>query len=206
MSRKNKFNLNISRDHPKYSAYKELASFVYRDLQAACIMRGMDFDELVEGDQGSLSSWFIRNYDQPMDRELLEDFDLWMDKQLKKRGYKKKDPVRQFKRFSNTDEDNNITVKTKSLRKTRIPKKKREKKSKNKFGIYEGTKKSLTYDLTSDLYDKLRHKYEVKELYKNFAPKMYLEVKKVFPDALEKSVKMWMKRAIDELEKKENKT
>ena len=200
-----RINIGLDRSHPSYAARKELTMMVYRDIQAGCIMRGMDFDEVVQGDSPSLTSWFIKNHNNKMDRELLEDFDLWMDKQLKANGYKKSDPFRKFKRFSIIDDDNNIQIKTKSLSRARIPKKKREKKAKNSFGVYAGTKKSLTYDLVAIMYEKKKVKYTAKEMHKKYAPKIFDKVKAEFGDAKDKSVKMWMKRALDELDKEKGK-
>lgn len=196
-------SLNLDKGNPNFPALKALTKMKYLDLQAAVIMRGMDFQDVVEGDYGVLSSFFIREHNNPVDRELLEDFDIWMDKQLEKK-YEKNHPLRKYRRFSNIDEDENVNVKTRSLRKADVPKKKRVKKKRNKFNLFEGTKKAYTYLLANDLYDKMGSKYTVKELMKKFSNKLYSEVLKKFDNASEKSVKIWAKRALNELEKKES--
>ena len=77
--------------------------------------------------------------------------------------------------------------------------------SKNSFGVYAGTKKSLTYDLVAIMYEKKKVKYTAKEMHKKYAPKIFDKVKAEFGDAKDKSVKMWMKRALDELDKEKGK-
>jgi hypothetical protein len=167
-------------------------------------MRGMDFGDIVNGDHTALSGWLIENYTNKKDRSRLEDFDLWMDDKLKWQGYVKTDPIRKFKQFSNIDEDNNIKVKTKSLKKAEIPTKKREKKTRDiQFNIFVGTKKEYVYQLGKSLYIKYHPKYTTKEIISRFFPQVLERVEKKFPDQLkEKSIRIWIKRSLDALSKK----
>jgi len=181
-------------------AHKAMAKMQYPDLKAACIMRGMDPMDVVESDHGGLSGFFIKHYEEKKNRELLEDFDIWMDAKLGEEGYEDDNPVRKHRQFSNLDEDENIQVKTKSLKRADIPLKKRVKKERNKHGIFKGTKKDLTYSLTEQLYQKKGSDYTPKELMKKYSNKLVAKVLDKFPDAKEKSVKIWMKRALGEIQ------
>lgn len=182
-------------------AYNALRKMVYRDLKAACIIRGMDFTDIVEGDHGSLSSWFINNIDNDMDRDLLGDFDIWMDKQLEARGFEEDDPLRKMKQYTTETEDDNHEVRTRSLSKIAGVKKVRKKKERNSYGIFKGTKKEYTYTLCEDLLSKLGDKYNNKELVKKFSSKLHAKILKKFDTASEKSIRIWMKKALNEIRK-----
>lgn len=197
-----KLSLKLDRNHPSYSAIKAITKMKYRDLKAACIARGMDFQDVVDGDFSRLSSWLISNYGNKQNRDLLEAFDQWIDDKLKERGYKKSDPFRQFREFSSLLENNDTKVRSRGLRNADISKKKKVKRERNgSFNIFKGTKKEYTYKLTDSLHKVMGQKYSTKELQKKFSSKLYNKVVKKFPDALEKSVKIWMKRALDEIQK-----
>lgn len=185
---------------PNADPLKAMADFRYPDLKAACIMKGMDPLDVVNSDHGVLGTFFIDNWNVPKDRTLLEDFDIWQDGKLAELGYESDDPVRQFRQFSSADEDgDNIQVKTRRLKRANVPKKVREKKKRSKFGIFTGTKKEYTYTLADDLFNDRGQKYTNKELMKKFAKKMVERVEKKYPDAKPKSVKIWMKRALEAL-------
>ncbi len=188
----------IPRDHPTRKAFEELASFRYSDLKAAVIKRGIDFDILVASDHGKLSDYFIHNYDKPVNHKRLEEFDKWMDLKLKEKGYEENDPVRQFKQFTMPEEE----IEEKPKKKAE-PKPIKPKKVKNKeFGIFGGTKKELTYSLVRDLVNKMGDKYDGKELIKKFSDQLFKRVQAKFPDANDKSVKIWFKRALPLIKKK----
>ena len=190
----------LDRNHPDYAAHKELLQMKYQDLQAAVISRGMDFNDVVEGDHGKLSSWFVKNYNKKMNRGLLEDFDLWVDGKLGDRGYQENDPIRQYKRFSMLDEEGGIKVTQSALNRAKIKKEKPKKRTRDsRFGIFTGTKKELTYNLTQDLIIKLGDKYTNKELQKKFSDKMVIKVQTKFPGAIAKSIKIWMSRALKKI-------
>lgn len=198
-------NSILDRNHPYFAANKALTKMRYMDLQAAVIMRGMDYEDIVEGDHGKLASWFIKNYNNPVKRDRLEQFDDWMDQKLKERGYKKNHPVRQFRRFSNLD-DGQAQVKTRALRRADVPKKVKVKRERDKeFNIFKGTKKDYTYKLSKSLYDAKGSEFTeniAKQLCKKYSALLLEKVQKKFTDAQEKSVKIWMKRCLDEITKK----
>jgi len=171
------------------------------DLQAACIMRSLEFTDLGQFDIGMLSSWLIKNWDEKPDRELLEDYDIWMYNLLGDRGYPEDDPLRNFRKFSTMDEQDNPIVKTRALKKAEVPNKKKEKKERNSLGLFKGTKKDYTYELGKSLLEKYKEKYTNKEILKKFSMQLYNKVQSKFPEAKDKSVKIWMKRALDEYRK-----
>lgn len=177
--------------------YNRIGKMRVHELQASCIMRGLEFTDVVGWDFGKLASWLIKNYDEDSNRDLLEDFDIWVDEKLAERGYEENDPIRQFRKFSNLDEEQNPQVKTKALKKAGVPKKKRTKKERNTLGIFKGTKKEYTYELAKSLIEKYGDKYTNKEISKKFSSQLFRKVVKKHEDAKEKSVKIWMKRALD---------
>lgn len=180
-------------------AYKELSQFVYKDLKVACIVRGIEFQDVVHGDHGSLASFFIKNYDKAQDPELLEDFDNWMDRQLELSGIAEDDPLRQFRLSSSLDPDTEDTkLRKRKLKGVKIPKKKRKKRERNStFNVIKGTKKEFTMELVKKLMG-LGKNMESKKLQATLVKK----VVEKYPDANPKSVMIWYKRALNELKDK----
>lgn len=193
----------LDRNHPDYPANKALVKMTVLDLQAAVITRGINFEDVVELDHGRMADWFIKNYNTKQNRELLAEFDSWMDKQLKDRGHKKSNPIRKYRRFSSILADGETKTTTKASRKAGMGKKKKEKRSRDtEFNIFKGTKKEETYRLAKSLYESKRADYPtntIKELQKNYASVLVAKVIKKFPEAQEKSIKIWLKRALDGL-------
>lgn len=173
--------------------YKALSQMVYRDLKIACIVRGMEFNEVVEADHGILASFFIRNFYESQNPELLEDFDIWMDHQLEKGGIDKSDPLRDFKLSSVVDpKTQDVKLKRRKLGAgVKLPRKKPKRKEKNTtFNIRKGTKKEYTMELTKKLFE-LGKNMQSKKLQK----KLTKTVRSKFPDANEKSIMIWYKKA-----------
>lgn len=188
---------------PEEAANKALTKMKYLDLQAAVIIRGMDFQEIVDGDYPRLASFFVKNYEAKKNKDLLEAFDTWVDNQLKDRGYKKSDPFRKFRRFSALTHDGDSKVRTRRLKNADLNKTKKPKKERDtQFGIFKGTKKEYTFTQSKDLFEKKGEGNTVKDLQRKFGDQMVERVTKKFPDAKEKSIKIWMKRCLDELYKK----
>lgn len=170
----------------------ELSNMKYKDLKMACISRGMDFNEVVEGDYNNLHSFFRINYYVKKNIELINLFDKWMDDQLEQRGYDADDPIRKF-RISTTLEENEegemeSKIKVKQLKKAFLKKDKKPKKEKDSStGIFKGTKKAYTYELTQ----------QGKDL-KSIIQEVILK----FPDASAKSIGIWHSRRKKELANK----
>lgn len=196
----------LDNTHPLYSANKELSELKFQDLQGTCISMGMTFEDVVHADRPRLESWFCKNYGTKRNKGLLEDFDIWMQKLLAKK-YGPDDPFVKFRRFSKVLEDGTTKATQSALKRAKIKKEKKPKRQRDsKFGIFIGTKKAYTYYLANDLYDKFKDKYNMKEIQKGFADKLVTKVVAKFPEAQEKSVKIWMTRALKELNgpKKDN--
>lgn len=191
-SRRLRFNTG---DQRKDRILGEISDFKFKDLQAECIMRGIPFEYVVNWDHGRLADWLLNAWDNKKKKSLLKDFDDWMDALLKEKGYKKSDPLRSYKKFTGeTTEEAEVKPKP-------TPKPKKEKKPKrekdSKYNIYKGTKKELTYHLAAKLKSQFGDKYDDKQLVKKFAGQMLVKVQKKFGDANEKSVRIWMKKALD---------
>lgn len=181
------------------SVLKALADMKFIDVQAACIVRGMDFDDLAESDAGGLETYLLRNWENKQERNLLEEYDIWVNQMLSEK-YDADDPILKFKKFSIWSEEGEVKVNTKKLRRAKIPKKKKEKVKRNAtFNIVAGTKKEYTHQLAESLFAKFGKKYENKALMKKFSNKLVDKVRGRFEDVNEKSVKIWMKKALNAL-------
>lgn len=198
------------RNATPYEVALHLASEMrYSDLKAACIMRGMLFEDVIEGDHNDLHTFFVNSFirDAPVKRALLEEFDIWLDQQLEKRGYDKDDPVRQFRQFSEEQgdgEEQEVVTKRSKVKKGLPKKKKTRRERDSQFNIFKGTCKAYTYDTAKDCWDKVSAKYnrDTKAIFKKFADKAVSRVHKQFPDGKDKSIKIWFKRALNELASK----
>jgi hypothetical protein len=166
-------------------ALRELSNMKHRDLQRACIVRGMPSQDMVESDHHKLVSWFIENYDNTQSEELLINHDGWVEEQLIARGYKKGDvllsPALRFSYVGNIEEIEKPKIIKPHNEKEKPPNERKEKSTVDaSTGIRTGTKKALTYQLTiSGL--------SIGEVIKG--------VKNKFPEAEDKSIKIWFKRA-----------
>lgn len=156
----------------------------YRDMKRMCIVRGMDFEELLRGDFTRLHSWLHKNWGNKINEELLTKFDDWMDEELLKGG--NADLIHPNLRLGyisdGREDENEGSNKIKKKEKTE-PKVKKEK---TEDGIFSGTKKALTYSLQKageSLEDTIT------------------KVIEKFPDASDKSIKIWFKKCKRENEK-----
>jgi hypothetical protein len=148
----------------------------YADLQRECLMRGMTKEELVSGDLGRLQSWLIRNWDLPQLKSRIDDFDKWREKFLKERGM----PGEPFVRLGylgeiNPETKDFIIIQPEPLKKVIIKRKKDE-----ETGLFKGTKKSLTFQC-------VKEGLSIDETIKKVISK--------FPEAKDKSIKIWAKNA-----------
>src|SRR5690606_38172536 len=183
--------------HP---ADKALSKMNYKDLKIAVIVRGMEFNEVVEGYYGPLATFFKNHYDTPVNPNNLLEFDVWMDKKLEERGYDKDDPLRQFKLSSTLDPDKEeLILRRGRIKKAgvRLPKVKKPKAEKNQnFGIRKGTKKEYVMELVKKLHD-LGKNLDSKKLLQELISRVI----KQYPDANEKSIKIWFSKARKSLDK-----
>ena len=147
----------------------------FKDLKKACVLKGMDFTEVVGGDFWSLQSWLHRHMSNKDNPELLRLYDDWLDNELIMGG--NEDLVHSSLRLGyvgDRDDDEDKPKKIKPEPKLKV------KKEKTAEGIFSGTKKALTFKCEK----------EGKTLEETISTVM-----ENFPDAAEKSIKIWYKKS-----------
>lgn len=156
-----------------------MANMTFKDLQRRAIVLGMPFPDVPQSDYFRLES-FIRNSPNKPDATLIDKYDDWMDRQLEECGYSKEDPMRNYQfRLGYVAED--AVTKQKKFKRVRgIPKPQKPKREKDDLGLWKGTKKSYTFELTNRGFDLER---------------IIRRVQKKFPEANEKSIKQWYRAA-----------
>lgn len=152
-----------------------LKDYRLKDLQRECIMRGMDFEEMVKCSIMKLQSWLIDNFEKAKDRNLLTEFDIWMDRILYGGG--NGDLVHPMLNLGHYSDQETGTIKEKRIKGIR---KDVIKKKRTQDGIFQGTKKAYTYELCKQG----KSKEETIDL-----------VMEKFPEAKEKSIGIWYNRA-----------
>lgn len=163
-------------------ALNELQNMKHKDLKRACVVRGMPFEEVVDTSTPGLSNWFQKNYHRSQDLGLLDQFDYWVRLELQKRGYAEGDPMLSpslglgYVGEINPETGEAIIKRPKGMKKP--PKAKRERDEET--GLFKGTKKDLTYQCQKD-------GMEFREAFS--------KVLNQFPEAQEKSVRIWFNRA-----------
>lgn len=170
----------------------ELGQMRHKDLQKACVSRGLDFQKIIDWDHHKLSNWFFKNYELGEDATKLTEYDAFIEGKLMERGYKKGDAILapSFRLGFSPDigEIKNIQTPGASQPPPRVSAPEDKPKSKRVVdeltGVYSGTKKNLTYTLTDEGIG-------IEEI--------ITKVIKQFPDAQDKSIKIWNKRRLKEL-------
>jgi len=176
MSKKSKGNaIKVVKNNPFKMAFQDMT---YKDLKKMVVVRGLSFEEVVNGDFCRLQSWLHKNYDNKIDTSLLDEYDDWLDNNLRDLG--KHELIHPSLRLGyigeREDDEGNKVIKTK---KAKVETKPKEKKEKTAEGIFSGTKKALTYSCQK----------EGKTIEKTIEIVM-----KQFPDASDKSIKIWYKK------------
>lgn len=170
----------------------ELSKMKMRDIQRACVARGIDFELMLSMGLPELSGWFCSHYDWSQDLNLLNSYDDWKELQLKVKHPDKTDPVYhpslRLGFVARKDDEGNVTE-TKKPRLKGLEKKAKKKKEKLEgTNVFSGTKKAMTYQLAT------QHKSKEK-LPALTVEQVWEQVEKQFPEAQLKSVKIWYKRA-----------
>lgn len=147
-------------------------NMTYRDLKKEAIIRGMPFPDVTGAGIGDLISYIESSNNKP-DRHLVEAYDDWMDKQLEMVGTKQSPSLR----LSYIGEGEDGKPKKKKIKEKKPKKEKRERDENN---LYKGTKKSYTFELAKRGFSLER---------------VARRVLKKFPDASEKSIKIWYSAA-----------
>lgn len=201
MKKRKTLKTNLSDLDPKKKQERildTLGMMKHRELISACIARGLSFEKVSELDHNGLGSFFIKNFDTTEDPSLLSQYDTWLENHLEDRGYKKGDAILSpLLRLGYVGKGDFSDVSTKVVEPGTIAKKipeavkldkvKREKDEKT--GVVSGTKKNLTYQLC-------REGIDIKAVIE--------KVKAAFPEAEEKSIKIWYKRCKKEIEENGN--
>lgn len=154
-------------------ASSDLSRMKFIDMQRACIIRGMEFDELVNSSVYNLQSWFRKNYIKDIDTSRLDAFDKWREDYLKSKG-----DTDTFIRLGFIDEKDVETGEVISTKRPRgIRKNKKSRRERDKVtGLFSGTKKSITFQCQR----------EGKTIEETLS-----FIKEKFPDAKEKSISIW---------------
>lgn len=161
-------------------AERDLQDMTYKQLKLACIARGMNPELVYSGDHSSLSTYFILHYDNPVDKTRIGIFEDSVDSILAEK-YEATDPIRLFRISHQQNAEGDIKVNKKALKAAGVKTKKPKREKDTQFKVYTGTKKHLTYSLAD----------------KGLALKEVLEqVLQAFPEANERSVTIWYKRAL----------
>ena len=167
-----------------------------RDLQKACIVRGMPFEEMVAASVPELHSWFDQHYADGQNLLFLNEFDDWREEHLK-RTLKPEDlswalhPQLRLGFIGEKDNEGNV-ISTKKPRLKGVDKAEKPKRERIEgTKVFSGTKKALTYQLA------VQHLKD-KKLPELTIPEVVAQVIEAFPEAQEKSIKIWRKRALNE--------
>lgn len=165
-------------------ADKFIGNLRYRDMKKECVIRGMDFDKVIEGSIPGLTNWLRAHFNNTSQYELLDIFDDYQENLIKgflKEKGKNEDflihPSLRLGYIAEKDEDGNV-IKRKRVK--TIVKKKKHKRERTSQGIFSGTKKALTYQLQKEGLDK-------KEVVK--------KVLEEYPDASIKSIGIWFNKS-----------
>jgi len=151
-------------------------NLTYKELKRECVARGMPFDDVIGGDFPNLSHWLLNNMLKPKDDQNIIDFDNYTDKILISRG--KGDLVHRSLRLSylgpELDNEGEIIEK-----KPKVIKEKKAPRERTETGLFKGTKKAYVQELQS--------KGKTIE-------QVIIKVTRKFPDAKEKSIKIWFNK------------
>ena len=163
---------------------KFIGSLRYKDLKRECVIRGMEFDDVIGGDFISLTNWLSRNFYSTITYELLDYFDDYQENLIKELIEKRGDPsggiMHPSLRLGYVAEKNERGEITRRKRVKTLVKKKRLKRQRTAQGIFTGTKKAYVFEL------------QQRGLSKEEVIKIVLEK---YPDASHKSIGIWFNKA-----------
>jgi len=178
MARKRKFEQDLP------AADRYIGNLKYKDLKRECVIRGMPFDDAIEADIPVLSAWLRNNFYEPQLHTLLDSYDDYVEDLITAAvEYKGLDPgdiihpSLRLGYIAERDAEGNVT---KRKRVRTIIKKKKKKRERTDDGIFQGTKKALTYMLQQEG----KTKAEAIEI-----------VLAQFTEASEKSIGIWFNKS-----------
>lgn len=165
----------------------------YKDLQRKAITLGMPFPDVPRSGVFDLIRYINRPDTPNPNPDLIDEYDKWVIQQFDIAGLPQDDPLRSSRLrlgfVGDTDEEGNVIKRKRvpGIKKTRIKKPARER---DEFNLLKGTKKSYTWELTKKGYD---------------VDRIIRRVSKKFPDANEKSIRLWHRACLREMKKKDGK-
>lgn len=187
MARKKKTTRN-----PKTETFRRENSVrgTLKDIQRQAIALGIPFPDVINNDIWALISYINRSDNVP-DPSRIDEYDNWIDAHFDEIGIPKDDPIRhphlRLGYIGEKDEEGNIIKRKRvpGIKKTKY-KKHREKDENN---LVKGTKKSYTWELTKKGLNLER---------------VIRRVQKKFPDANEKSIRLWHRACLRDMKKNAN--
>lgn len=166
------------------SADKWLQKLTLKDLKRECVVRGLDFEKVVDYTIPDLSNWFRGNYMVATNHDLLDAFDDWNEKQIiescVRKGIEYVDFIHPNLRLGYIAETDEEGVVTKKHRVKVLVAKKKKKRERTIEGLFSGTKKAYTFKLQKEGLTKTEVVAKVLEL---------------FPEASPKSVGIWFNKS-----------
>lgn len=179
MSRKKrKYEMNLS------PADRFIGDLKYKGLKKECVIRGMEFDKVLNGTIPILSNWLRKHFDDISCPEFLDQFDDYQEKIIREIGKEKgEDPdimIHSSLRLgyiAERDDEGNV-IKKKKVR--TVIKKRKKRRERTDDGIFKGTKKALTFELQQQGVNK---------------EKVIKLVIEQFSDASEKSIGIWFNKS-----------
>lgn len=151
------------------------SNLTYKDLKKECIQRGMPYVEVLSGDFPRLTHWLLNHLHKPFDDTLLDGFDDFQDNILKANG--KQELIHNSLRLGylgERDESEPVIKKDKTIKEKRPPREKTD------GGLFKGTKKAYTFEL---------------QMKGKTIEEVLTKVKRKFPDAVDKSIKIWFNKS-----------
>lgn len=156
-----------------------LGNLTYREAKRRAVILGMPFPDASGASFPELMTFLINTQNKP-DPSLIDKYDDWVDQKLETLGYSKDDPLRSYQlRLGFISEDR--VTKQKTVKRIKGIKKPKEKREKDESGLWKGTKKSYTFQLTKQGFT---------------LDRIIRRVTKKFPEANQRSVMQWYRLAL----------
>jgi len=156
-----------------------LSSMKIKDLKQAAVARSMDFMRVTIESVLEIQSWLIKHWEDPIDKTLLNDYDEWMENDLREQGLDELcHPQLRLGYFGEDEDGNEIRKQIKNIGIPNI----KSKKELSQFKPKKGSMKALVFQIirsdpeitTAELIEDMQDRY---------------------PDAQIGSIKSWASRA-----------
>lgn len=172
----------MAKDHRDHRVSPSAVTYIEKlnlpSLKRECIVRGIPFEEVC-GSIPQLQTWFLNNYDNPINKKRLEEYDQWATLLLKSRNCDQSLLAPEFRLGAFILKNAEGGEYRSTGKKSRIPKV-RTKKPRTEDHLMCGTKKAYTFELQKKGLTKAE---------------VIKAVQEQFPEAKEKSIGIWFNRA-----------